>query len=121
MRYVLSGLLVVWAIEMLFRLPLLQVIKASTLTTQKAASVMFSSFISDHWKERAILLYAGIIFTNTLRLGLYLLGIFTPIVAVVILANFQAIDLLSFIMTLEGVMFMTIVSTGYLFARKRFV
>lgn len=121
MKYVLSGILAIILVETLLRLPFLQAIQSSVHTTQKAVSVIFSSSISDHWKERVILFYARVIFLNTLKLSLYLLSLLLPIGAFVVLGYLLTIDLVSFIMGLEGVMVVTLLSIGYAIARKRFV
>ena len=65
------------ATEMLFRLPLLPAMKRATNAAQKSGWVLKSKRISDHWKERVLLAYAGRIARNSL-------GFFAMLCAVVL-------------------------------------
>lgn len=62
---VLCGVLV----ESVIRLPLARGLARAGRTANRATRVMRAPSISDHWKERAMLAYAGVLFRTSLGLA----------------------------------------------------
>jgi len=63
------------AVEGLFRLPLARAVRETAGVSRRALRVMRAGAISDHWKERALPRYAGIVLCRSSEAGLYLLVI----------------------------------------------
>ncbi len=86
--YVLfSGLAALFTVEVIARLPLVDAIRRSTDVSRKVVRVIRSPRISEHWKEKVLLRYAGVMAGQSLRLSAYLAIIFAPIVVVAVIAD----------------------------------
>ncbi|MDX2470460.1 MAG: hypothetical protein QNL04_07785 [SAR324 cluster bacterium] len=107
--------------ETFTRMPIGKVAADVQTATIKSQKVITSKRISDHWKEKVILVYAKVIFVATLKLIL-LLGLIGAIVGATIYLSLvinSPID--DFLSSWEGLAFSTFASSLYFFVRKFFV
>ncbi|MCP4667337.1 MAG: hypothetical protein GY849_13330 [Deltaproteobacteria bacterium] len=63
---------VIGVIELFLRIPFMENVHTLKITAVKALKVIASPNISDYWKEKSVLCYAGIIMRSNLRIALYL-------------------------------------------------
>lgn len=103
MSGLLAALLVVVTVELLYRLPVVDHFKKLTRCIYKAGRVMRSPAISDHWKERALLMYARQIFTTSLMSLLWLVASFAPLVALTLAGASQGIAVDALLLSFEGI------------------
>ncbi len=74
-------------VELFQRLGLSRRIAALAVSGRKAASIVRSSAISDHWKERALLAYARRVFIGTLALFGLLIACAAPALLLLAIAS----------------------------------
>lgn len=122
MIWLLAALIAIAFVEVLLRLPLMPALARLLATARQVHRVITSPRISDHWKEKTLVAYAG----RLLRYSLLICGLLTFAFAVTALTGYilaQPFDaeLLVFLIEVEGCIFATVVSLGYVFARSRFV
>jgi hypothetical protein len=78
-RLLLSAIL---ASELILRLPLLQTIGKARVAAAKSARLLQSRRVSDHWKERMLPVYAGVIARNSLVFFGLLCAAILPVVLI---------------------------------------
>jgi hypothetical protein len=118
MHWLLAGLAGVGSVELFMRLPILPTLVEFRATIPSVFMVIRSVRISDHWKEKALLIYARRIFALTMLLAVYLCGTFVPFILIYGLSIAMSVPFLEFTLSSVGILFVTIVSISY--ARVRF-
>lgn len=115
----LLALAVVLVVEVVRVLPLADTFGNLATVAGKAVRVVGSQRISDHWKEKVLLAYAGQIFVNTLKSCLLLLVAMSPVVLLVGVAQLLAIPLWALLLSPLGIAGSTLVGVVYGFVRVR--
>jgi hypothetical protein len=113
-------LLMIAAVELCARLPLRSRFSVVIDTARRAAKVVASPAISDHWKEKVLLSYAGRLAASALMLGLVLAVLSVAIFGAIFFGEAvagRAGGILQFALSLRGIAFMTAVSLLYGYAR----
>lgn len=108
------------AAEMFIRLPFLARAKALSGTTQHALAVLRSAAISDHWKEKALLAYAGQTAAASIKLsGLLFLVVLVCTIPVVLIDLVAGRNASLFLFSPEGIALTTALSITYGVIRTR--
>jgi len=82
---------------------------------KSSQTVILSSRISDHWKEKAILAYSLLILKNSLKLIIIIL----LIAAIFFAATFFSEPILNYILTLRGMFEAIIIASIYILVRRK--
>ena len=117
------GLLVlatVMAVEVALRLPLSTTFTRLAKQGQKAAHILRSSRISDHWKEKVMLVYACSLFKSTMKLCGFLLTIGAVAALLMFAFDFFGVPIGTFIASSTGMLFSIVAATAYFTIRKFF-
>ena len=120
MNWILTTILAVVLVEFVVRLPLIKIISDIQAVSLKAVNLIRSQFISDHWKEKALLVYSGALLKSTLKLAGLLIAIVVLAIAVIIMFNLAGLNIISFITSMTGIGFSIIVAIVYVFLRNKF-
>jgi hypothetical protein len=107
--WLLAVLLTTVFVELVIRLPFKPDIAALRLNAGKAARVLGSRNISDHWKEKALLVYAGRIFGHSTKAFAWLLLALAPMLLAVVVSP----DLAQRILSAEGMVMCTLAAAIY--------
>lgn len=75
-------------VELFLLLPFSSVLKTLYKDSTQSLSVLKSKAISDHWKEKVIPHYAGLIFKSTCLLGLFLVVVFSIFVLTFLIISY---------------------------------
>ena len=118
MHWLLAGLAGVGSVELFMRLPILPTLAAFRATIPSVFMIIRSARISDHWKEKALLMYARRIFALTMFLAVYLCGAFVPFILVYGVSIAMSVPFMEFTLSVIGILFVTVVSLCY--AKVRF-
>lgn len=123
MQYLALFIVVIIIIEGFDRLRALYWGKQLIACLNKVRHVLFSKKISDHWKERALLIYAGQMARLSFILLLILFCLLTLALTVLIAADslVAGSDALNFSLSLVGGLWLTIFAVGYAVLRRRFI
>ncbi len=124
MNYVLVSVIAILGAEYVFQVPLLSRLNLLTTITKKSLAVVYSSRISDHWKEMVLLRYARDILGCVGSIVLMFLGLGSLVALFVILVDcFLELSptVLELLSSVEGIVVVTIISLVYLIVRGRFI
>ena len=124
MVYLAVSLITIVAVELFLRLPLARLVRELAAVLQKVTRVITSSAISDHWKEKVLLHYAGSIALTTLRIGAVLGGIGLVVFILCLLADMlpgAGPSTLEVFASWSGIALATGISVVYYLARSRLV
>jgi hypothetical protein len=124
MAYLLVALVTILAVELLLRLPLLAEVRNLSALLQKVTRIVSSKRISDHWKEKVLLVYARNLAILTLKLAAVLLGTGLAVVVGSIALDWivkSQVSTVEYLMTPQGIGLATIVSILYFVLRRRLV
>jgi hypothetical protein len=124
MVYLAVSLITIVAVELFLRLPLARLVRELAAVLQKVTRVITSSAISDHWKEKVLLRYAGSIALSTLRIGAVLGGIGLVVFILCLLADMlpgAGPSTLEVFASWGGIALATGISVVYYLARSRLV
>ena len=116
MNYLAAAVLGIVFVELILRLPVIDTGKALTGVTGKSLRTISSSRISDHWKEKVLLSYAGTIALNTTKLAGFFVLIFVVIFILSVAFDYifgNTTPILEFLVTIPGIAFTTVVSLVY--------
>lgn len=120
-QYIAAVLVCIVAVEAFMRLPLGRALHDLNALLSKILSVITSKRISDHWKEKVLLRYAGQLAVRTLILA----GIFVSAGVVIYIAAIITDFLISprdetviFLVSLPGIITATVASTVYYLIRR---
>ena len=105
------------SIEVFVRLNLLSRIDSILSVIKKVACVIPNNNISDHWKEKAIPVYAFKIMKYSLQIILILL----LIMSLFFIVDFFFNDFLAFTFSLIGIIESMVFAFGYVYLRKLFI
>lgn len=109
-------------IEIVVRMPLATVGAEINAAVSKSLHTITSKSISDHWKEKVVLVYACRLLTATFKLTGLLLAIAAIALALIYAFDrFAGASVGSFIVTWIGILFSVLVATVYFAVRKRVV
>ena len=102
-------------------MPLATVSSEIRSVVQKALHTLGAKSVSDHWKEKVMLVYACSLFKSTIKLGGFLAAI--AAVAVLLIFGFDSLGATigNFIVSWIGILFSIIVAFVYFTIRKLFV
>jgi len=121
---VFALLLAILAVEYFSYLPFIREGEKSLVIARKSVRILSSNRISDHWKERALIRYAQAVMKSSLYLALMLSGLLVWMSVGAFLLDRWFNPKPTTVETLTspiGWAWMTVVTTIYLYARKRFV
>lgn len=121
MTWVLTTVLCIILVEFVVRLPLPTIISDMLTTTRKALHTLGAKSVSDHWKEKVMLSYAGSLFTSTMKLAGFLVSIGVIIILLILIFDYFGIWIGNFIASGTGIVFSVVVATAYYKIRKVFV
>ena len=120
MNWLLAALLCVLLVEIALRLPFADALAAVTRSSGRAARVVASKRISDHWKEKAMGAYARATFGGTLRLAALILAVFGPAAVLVVAAEqLGAAGFSAFLFSWAGLGFTLIFACFYAWIRMK--
>lgn len=120
MTWILTTVLCIIVIEFAVRIPLPAVISEIGIVARKALHILGAKSVSDHWKEKAILSYAGSLFLSTMKLGALLLAIAAVALLLIFIFDHSGVRIGAFIVSWTGIVFSVIVATAYYTMRKFF-
>ncbi|MEM6823831.1 MAG: hypothetical protein AAF566_01860 [Pseudomonadota bacterium] len=107
------------ACEIALRSPLVRSLGQLTGTSRKAASVVSSGRVSDHWKERVLPAYALRIFSSSLWLLGCLLALAAPVVVAASLLTGSLAAGSAYLVTALPLLVMLFVGVGWIWLRRR--
>ncbi len=113
MSWLLAGLAGIGFVEALINLPFVLTLSSFRITVSKVFSILSSRNISDHWKERALPIYAFSLLKLTLFLAAYLVVAFTPFVLLYVVSIAVGIPFLEFTLSKTGMLYVSIISIVY--------
>jgi hypothetical protein len=119
--YFTSFVICVCGVELLIRAPLYTTLTTLLHYAAKSSRVIQSKHISDHWKEKVLPTYAVKVFQNSLKLFFIFLVVFAILLLIskaLDLVNPAGMTTLEFLSTWTGILFATIASTTYYYARR---
>ena len=119
MNWLITTVLSIFLVEFLLRLPLRDPIADAAKIAAKAQHTLLTSAISDHWKERALLAYAGRLFRNTLTIAIALGAFTTVAVVLIVIAEFAGVLSRGFIFGWPALLYSAVFATIYVSVRKR--
>ena len=117
-KYVLLFALTVAVVELFLQLPLIQTFRCLIDQASQSLKTIRSSRISDHWKEAVMPVYAYRMMKYSLLATLWLIVIFSPLLAAAVLAEVFNNDFSVFLLSTEGGLYMTAAAIGYLVLRR---
>ena len=123
MEYLIIAVVSILAVELFLKLPVRQAVDDLWRVSRKASHTVLSPHISDHWKEKVMLVYARQAFTSTLRLAAIILIFVALILLPVVIVDYLKLTeqpVLALLSTARGLMASTIIAAGYFWLRGRF-
>lgn len=108
-------------VELLLRLPLWPTLKKLSSLGARAARVVRSRRISDHWKERVLLAYAGGIARHSLVLALLVSLALAPLACLAVLFEALGVAVYALLSSWAGILVCTLAGLLYGVARARVV
>ena len=121
MIWLLATLLCILVIEFALRLPLRPVLSEIGSVKRKALHILTARSVSDRWKEKAILAYAGSLLAASIRLAGILLAILAVAGGFVLVSDHFGGALGSFVTSWLGVLYTTAAAILYYAVRSTLV
>ncbi|MEA3299539.1 MAG: hypothetical protein U9R22_04895 [Pseudomonadota bacterium] len=121
MSWVVAVVGAVAFVELLLRLPLGSTLGALSSLAARAVRVVRSRRISDHWKERVLLTYAGGIARRSLLLALLVALALAPMASLAVLFEALGVPVYSLLSSWAGILVCTLAGLLYGMARARVV
>lgn len=121
MIYLSAALVTLLAVELMFQLPLMELIDKLSATLKKVAWVVSSNSISDHWKEKVLLVYSGQIALITLKITAIIGGVGVAIVVLSLILDmifWLQKSTVDFLMSWLGISLATVTSITYFLFRR---
>ena len=118
MIWILVGVTTILSCELFCRIPIINSVLEVKFTASKAARVLKSESISDHWKEWILPRYAFRISRYSILSFLYLVIALCPFLLVGLLSSFIDLNFFNFIFELLSIVGITIFAWAYLVMRK---
>lgn len=119
MNWFLTVILCIVLVELLLRLPVAAIVANIGLVSRKAVGTLAAKRVSDHWKEKALLVYSRSLFVSSVKLGAVLLAAGAAIAAFIYVSDLLGAELFPFLVGWQGLLFSLAVATIYLTVRKR--
>ena len=123
MEYLIIAVVSVWAVEVFLRLPVRRAVDDLWRVSKKAMHTVASPHISDHWKEKVMLAYAGKSLGNTLKLAAWMLVfIALALVPALVIDYFRLTGepVLALLSSPPGLIASTVCAIAYAWLRGRF-
>lgn len=120
MTWILTTVLCIIVIEFAVRIPLPEVISEISIVAHKALHILGAKSVSDHWKEKVMLSYAGSLFLATMKLGALLIAIAAVAILLIFIFDYSGVRIGNFIVSWTGMLFSVVVATAYYTIRKFF-
>ena len=121
MSWVLIIVLCIILIEILVRIPIKAVLSEISVVMRKAIHILGAKSVSDHWKEKAMLAYAGALFTSTMKLAGILVTIGVLVFLLIFIFDYFGASIGELIVSWAGILFSIVVAMIYFKVRKIFV
>ena len=121
MNWAITTLICIILVEFICRIPLVKIVSDINLVIRKSLKTLGSKFISDHWKEKAILAYSIILFSKTLQLALSILLIGLLAFLLVFLFECLDTDIGHFVISVPGSLYSILIASIYLLVRRHLV
>ena len=121
MTWILTAVICIILIEVVVRISIPAVLAQMSTVARKAFHTFGSKSISDHWKEKVMLVYACSLFTNTAKLASFLFLICGMVVLLTIVFDYFGANTGDFIVSWVGITFSLSISVLYFIVRKNFV
>jgi len=109
----------VLCVEIALRLPLVATVTLLIDTARKAAWIVSSARISDHWKERAVPRLAVRMLSASLRLLGCILLVFAPLLVALLAGAAAGLPTSAMVASLTGTLVLFAVATAYVMIRRR--
>jgi len=120
MTWLFLALSCVAFVEAVIRLDLTGQVRAAALVTHKIVSVIGSSRVSDHWKEKVLSSYARKLLSTSVRLFLIMLVAVAPAILLAAGTGWRTSAYLQLISSWAGMLAATLTAVVYAAARSRF-
>ena len=118
-QWALLAVATIAAIELVLLLDIAGRIQRLLTVVRKVLRVAKSNTISDHWKERAMLAYAGQMFAASLTLLALFLLVLSPLAIAAAVGIWVNIPFLALLMDVAGVLACIVIACIYLPLRRR--
>ena len=118
MVWVLLAIGIIGVGEIFLLLPFKNIFAKLTLFSKKALQTISREKVSDHWKQRVLLILAGRLFTSSVSLFLLLVATLLPMAVMGFLGTAMNVDLFGFLKTFFGIAVSTVCAFAYIFIRK---
>ncbi len=119
MTWLLVAVATIAVVEAFLFLPFVERVRRLWSSYSKAVRTISSKRISDHWKEKVLVVYAASIFFDSITVFIILGLAFSPILAAIFAGNFLGLDVYRAIMSVEGILFTCVFSLLYLLVRRK--
>ena len=113
MPWLLAAIASIGAVEVILRLPLMRTIGRFRSTLSMVSSVIGSTKISDHWKEKVVPIYALRLLRLTALTAAYMLLVFVHFIVLFVVAAAAGIPFFEFTLSLTGLLFTSIMALCY--------
>lgn len=121
MTWLLTFILCVILVEFAVRIPLPLIVSDINTVVRKALRTLSASSVSDHWKEKVMLSYAGTLFLSTLKLAGLLIAIGAVAVLLIVTFDYFGAEVGIFLRSWVGVLATIIMASVYFTLRKTLV
>lgn len=118
MTWITTAVLCVILVELLVRMPLPAIISEILLVSRKALHTLGARSISDHWKEKALLAYAGSLFISTMKLAGLLIAVAAAAILLIFTFDHSGFAMSDFLLSGAGMLFSLAAATVYIAIRK---
>ena len=123
MEYIIIAVVSTLAVELFLKLPVKQAVDDLWRVSHKASRIVLSRHISDHWKEKVMLVYARQAFTSTLKLAAIILVFVSLVLLPVVIVDYLQLTkqpILALLSTTKGLIASTVMAACYFWIRGRF-
>ncbi len=121
MEWLLLVIGTILVVECFLRTPLLASVKALQALLGKIMATLKSSAISDHWKEKVLPVYAGRLFSLSIKLFILVLVAMVPMIVIAVLADWRDIPLVLLLSSWIGIAASTGFAVIYIIVRNRVI
>jgi hypothetical protein len=118
MSWLLTALICIAVIEIVLRMPLARLADEARDVLHRSQHTLRSDAISDHWKEKVLLVYARKLFACTLQLAFIILAIGSLVVCLIWLADQLVAESAEFVLSWRGLLYSTLFATAYVKLRR---
>ena len=112
--WLMTAILCAALIEIALRAQLLLTLKRMSVTSMKAMHVLSSSRISDHWKERTMLIYSRTLFYDSAKLALIFGSMILTVVLFDAIADQIERDYMTFLLDWPAILYSICIGALYM-------